>query len=90
MRNRFNRSAAKRLRLCSWLVGILALIVGMATTAWAFAHHVILAYGDSEAHLNIAKRVVSGLTPGLAQLGSVWLPLPHLLMVPFVINDTLW
>lgn len=90
MRHRFNRPPAKRLRLCSWLVGVLALIAGVATTAWAFAHHVILAYGDAEAHLNIAKRVVSGLTPGLAQLGSVWLPLPHLLMVPFVINNTLW
>ena len=90
LRRRFNQPPAKRLRLCSWLIGVLALLVGLITTAWAFAHHVVLAYGDSEAHLNIAKRVVSGLTPGLGQLGSVWLPLPHLLMVPFVINDTMW
>ena len=90
MRRRFNQPQAKRLRLCSWLVGVLALLGGLASTAWAFAHHVVLAYGDAEAHLNIAKRVVSGLTPGLGQLGSVWLPLPHLLMIPFVVNDTLW
>ena len=50
----------------------------------------MLAYGDAEAHLNISKRVVGGLTAGLAQLGSVWLPLPHLLMTPFVVNDDLW
>jgi len=90
LRRRFNQPEAKRLRLCTWLVGVLALLAGLATTAWAFAHHVILAYGDAEAHLNIAKRVVSGLTPGLGQLGSVWLPLPHLLMVPFVVTDAMW
>ena len=90
MRRRFNQPQAKRLRLSSWLIGVLALLAGLATTAWAFAHHVVLAYGDAEAHLNIAKRVVSGLTPGFGQLGSVWLPLPHLLMAPFVISNTMW
>jgi len=90
LRHRFNQPQAKRLRLHSRLVAILALLAGLATTAWAYAHHVILAYGDAEAHLNIAKRVVSGLTPGLGQLGSVWLPLPHLLMVPFVVTDAMW
>ncbi len=49
-----------------------------------------LAYNDARSHLDIARRVVEGLKPGLAQLGSVWLPLPHFLMIPFVINDTLW
>ena len=57
---------------------------------WAYSTNTVLAYGDAEAHLNISKRVVSGLTAGFAQLGSVWLPLPHLLMVPFVANDHLW
>lgn len=50
----------------------------------------IIAYGDSESHLNIAKRVVHSLTPGFSQLGGIWLPLPHLLMVPFVYFDPLW
>src|ERR1019366_5212908 len=39
---------------------------------------------DSISHLEIARRVVSSTSPGLAQLGYVWLPLPHLLMLPFV------
>lgn len=50
----------------------------------------IVSYGDAESHLNIAKRVVHSITPGFAQLGGIWLPLPHLLMVPFVYFDTLW
>lgn len=49
-----------------------------------------LAYNDARSHLDIARRVVEGLKPGLAQIGSVWLPLPHLLMVPFIWNDFLW
>jgi glycosyltransferase involved in cell wall biosynthesis len=90
MRHRFNASERSRLRLHTRLVALLALVAGVAATWWAYAHHVVLAYGDAEAHLNIAKRVVSGLTPGMAQLGSVWLPLPHMLMVPFVANDGMW
>lgn len=49
-----------------------------------------LAYNDSRSHLDIARRVVEGLKPGLAQLGSVWLPLPHILMLPTVWNDFMW
>jgi len=33
-----------------------------------------LAYGDAISHMMIARRVVAGRTPGLAQLGTTWLP----------------
>ncbi|MBI2022971.1 hypothetical protein HYT01_00200 [Candidatus Giovannonibacteria bacterium] len=49
-----------------------------------------LAYNDARSHLDIGRRVVEGLKPGLAQLGSVWLPLPHILMIPTVWNDFMW
>src|SRR3990167_5895601 len=49
-----------------------------------------LAYNDARTHLDIGRRVVEGLKPGLAQLGSVWLPLPHILMAPTVWNDFMW
>lgn len=47
-------------------------------------------YGDAEAHLNIARRMVDSRTPGYEQIGTVWLPLPHALMAPFVRHDALW
>ncbi|HKD91747.1 MAG TPA: hypothetical protein VKB56_07580 [Terriglobales bacterium] len=50
----------------------------------------LLLSGDAVAHINHARRVFDSLTPGLGQLGTVWLPLPHLLMLPFVANDWLW
>lgn len=60
----------------------------------AFLHFVragdLLLYGDAVAHMNIARRVVDSRTPGLLQLGTVWLPLPHLLMLPFIWSTQLW
>lgn len=49
-----------------------------------------LSYNDARSHLDIGRRVVEGLKPGVAQLGSVWLPLPHILMVPTIWNDFMW
>ena len=49
-----------------------------------------LAYNDARSHLDIGRRVVEGLKPGFAQLGSVWLPLPHALMIPTIWNDFMW
>ncbi len=49
-----------------------------------------LAYNDARSHLDIGRRVVEGLNPGIAQLGSVWLPLMHILMMPTIWNDFMW
>jgi len=49
-----------------------------------------LYYGDAEAHLNIARRVVESRTPGYEQLGTSWLPMLHVLMMPLVSHDWLW
>jgi hypothetical protein len=50
----------------------------------------VLLYGDAVAHINIARRVFDSRTPGLLQLGTVWLPLPHLVMIPFLISNEMW
>ena len=44
------------------------------------------------AHINIARRVVDNRHPiqSYGQLGTVWLPLQHIAMLPFVWNDALW
>lgn len=52
--------------------------------AWSWQHHALLNYGDAIAHLHIARRFVDCRFHSIAELGSVWLPLPHLLMLPFV------
>src|ERR1700689_2347644 len=50
----------------------------------------VLLYGDAVAHINIARRVFDSKTPGLLQLGTVWLPLPHLLIIPFFVSKQMW
>jgi hypothetical protein len=47
-------------------------------------------YGDAEAHLNIARRIFDSRTPGPEQIGTVWLPLPHILLALFAHNDAWW
>ena len=46
-----------------------------------------IAYGDAKSHLLIARRVLFADTPGAGQLGGVWLPLPHILMLPLIWNN---
>lgn len=67
-----------------------AIAVSVASLIFYYKHNAILLYGDAVAHINIARRVFDSRTPGIFQLGTVWLPLPHLLDIPFVINDRLW
>jgi len=65
------------------LLGLIALIV-------CFSRGYLLLYGDAVAHLGIARRIFDSRNPGLAELGGVWLPLPHLLMLPFVQKMAWW
>jgi dolichyl-phosphate-mannose-protein mannosyltransferase len=61
-----------------------------AASAFFFLRGYTLYYGDAESHLNIARRIFDSRTPGTDQIGSVWLPLPHLLLMPFAARDALW
>jgi hypothetical protein len=54
------------------------------------AHGALLNYGDAVAHLHIARRVFDSHQPRFSQLGSVWLPLPHILLIPFVQVYSWW
>jgi len=73
-------------RLLVWL----ATCVSVLSFLFYYQRGEILLYGDAVAHINIARRVFDSKTPGLLQLGTVWLPLPHLLMIPFLISGEMW
>ena len=76
-------------------VAAAAVLLGLAIAIWLSAHDLINVYGDGVAHLNIARKVVDA-APGTSlwthyvQLGSPWLPVQHVLMLPFVWIDPLW
>src|SRR5438445_13732074 len=76
-------------RETAW-VAVAASCVSIISFLIYFKHGAILLYGDAVAHINIARRVFDSQTPGLFQLGTVWLPLPHLLDIPFIVNGRMW
>ena len=61
-----------------------------AAVAYFYRDGSTLYFGDAEAHLNIARRVLDSRTPGWLEFGTTWLPLPHLLMIPLVRDTHLW
>lgn len=80
---------AQRLTPQQWVL-VLSVVAAVIATIYSYTHGTIASYGDAESHLNIAKRVIDSLTPGFAQLGGIWLPLPHIFLIPFVSIDFLW
>ncbi len=68
----------------------LAIFVSVFSFLFYYRHGDVLLYGDAVAHINIARRVFDSKTPGLLQLGTVWLPLPHLLIMPFIVSKQMW
>jgi hypothetical protein len=69
------------------LISFLLLALSITAFVYFLNSGLSLSYNDARSHLDIGRRVVEGLKPGLAQLGSVWLPLPHILMIPTIWND---
>jgi len=72
------------------LVSQLAAGASLLAFLFYFRRGDLLLYGDAVAHINIARRVFDSQTPGLLQLGTVWLPFPHLLIIPFLLSDSAW
>ena len=73
---------------------LLLILVLSAISIVSFIYYMLnglgVAYNDARSHLDIARRVIENLKPGFAQLGSVWLPLPHFLMLFTIWNDFMW
>ena len=85
-----NSTATRRWDRDSTWVALLASCASILAFTWYLVAGDLLLYGDAVAHINIARRVFDSRTPGLLQLGTVWLPLPHLITMPFIVNRALW
>lgn len=71
-------------------LGLGAVVLGFVALSVCTLRGYTLLYGDAVAHLGIARAILDTNTPGLGQLGGVWLPLPHLLMLPFIGKMEWW
>ena len=72
------------------LVIAAAALLSLTAFCYFFSRGDLLLYGDAVAHLNIARRLTDSRNAGWDQIGTVWLPLPHLLAAPFVAFQGLW
>ena len=75
-----------------WGVAVLFLATALAAAAvlGGADRFAFLYFGDAASHIVKARQFIDSNIPGPALLGTVWLPLPHLLMVPAVAIDLLF
>ena len=75
-------------------VAIIASTLSIASFIYFFSQGMTNHYGDGVAHVNIARKVVDSPDDSLwqryIQIGTPWLPLQTVLMLPLVANDFLW
>ncbi len=71
---------------------VLAIATTIISVALVYLVHHDLTYVhiDAIAHVNKARGLWDNTTPGLNQLGSIWLPLQHILISPLTLVDILW
>src|SRR5687768_15300406 len=69
---------------------LLCAAVSLAAWALVVGQRAHLLHFDAKARRLVARRVMDNLTPGWSQLGSIWLPLPHILNVLPSASDGLY
>jgi len=78
----------------SLAVAMIATVLSLSSFAYFFANGMTNVYGDGVAHVNIARKVVDSpddtLRQRYIQIGSPWLPLQTVAMLPLVANDWMW
>src|SRR6266545_1799460 len=72
------------------VVAAIAAVMSLLSFLYFFANGMTNVYGDGVAHLNIARKVVDSPDESLwqryMQIGSPWLPLQTVSMLPLVAN----
>jgi dolichyl-phosphate-mannose-protein mannosyltransferase len=72
------------------LVVVIAALIGVNAFLYFLSRNQTYVHIDAIAHVNKARGLFDNFEAGLRNLGSVWLPLPHLLMAPLAAIDSLW
>ncbi|HEY3250899.1 MAG TPA: hypothetical protein VGK25_07250 [Ignavibacteria bacterium] len=70
---------------------LIAISLGLASQILSYHYNYNFAYRDSIFRLEAARRFFDSNTPGMInQMGTVWLPVPNLILMPFSYIDFLW
>jgi hypothetical protein len=71
----------------SYFVLFSGIVAGLGFFYYYYSHHLTLAHFDAKAHLLVARRIVDSIEPGYGQMGVNWLPLVHLIYLPFIMFE---
>lgn len=73
-----------------FFIFFVTLAIGLVVAIFLYLadNYSLLYYGDAISHLIGARKMVDWMDPGIHQLGTVWLPLPHFLLLPFSLVDS--
>ncbi len=76
----------------TYFLAFLLLIVACAAAfiLGGIDKHAFLYYGDAASHIVKARELIDSRSPGIESIGTVWLPLPHILLMPFAVIDALF
>lgn len=90
MNNKIDTLKSYLSKHCYEILAILTVILSVGAFIWSYRNNYVLSYNDSMSHLDMSRLVIDNIKPGLAQLGSVWLPLNHLLSLSLIWNNWAW
>lgn len=69
----------------------IAILLGLVTQFLSYYFNYNYAYRDSIFRMEAARRFFDSDNPGIInQIGTVWLPIPNLILMPFAYVDYLW
>ncbi|MDD5363139.1 MAG: hypothetical protein PHN88_13480 [Ignavibacteria bacterium] len=70
---------------------LIAVAAGLISQYLSYFYDYGYAYRDAIFRMEAARRFFDNLNPGIiSQIGTVWLPVPNLILMPFVCIDYLW
>lgn len=84
-------TAADQKKYYFFLAISIAFIAGLISQYYSYLYDFNYAYRDAIYRMEAARRFFDSTNPGIYnQLGTVWLPIPNLILMPFAYFDYLW
>src|SRR5947207_11916461 len=72
------------------IVAVIAALISVNAFLYFLYRDQTYVHIDAIAHVNKARGLFDNFELGLRNLGTIWLPLPHLLIAPLAAIGTLW
>ncbi|HEY5123776.1 MAG TPA: hypothetical protein VIK14_08595 [Ignavibacteria bacterium] len=86
-KNIFNNSSDIKTKY----IVLITILIGLAAQFLSYHFDYVYAYRDAIFRTEAARRFLDATNPGfINQLGTVWLPIPNIILMPFTSIDFMW